>query len=77
MKIDLHEHSMDCFRNETILMMNIPLKFLMTSLRISFGFDELFDGNLMSGPLLLLIAEKFGRFTPLSPTSIVRPLDLQ
>lgn len=53
---------------------HLPLKFLMTSFRMSLGFDELFVGNLISGPLLLLIAEKFGRFSPLSPTSISYPM---
>lgn len=43
----------------------------MTNLRISFGLDELFVGNLMAALLLLFGTEKFGRFSPLSPTSIV------
>lgn len=44
----------------------LPLKFLMTNFRISFGLDDPFVGILIGGPLLLLTAEKFGRFLPFS-----------
>lgn len=38
---------------------------------MSLGFDELFVGNFISDALLVPNAEKFGRFSPVSPTSIV------
>lgn len=58
--------------------MRVPLKFLMTNFRISLCIDGLFVGNLFSELLLLLIAEKFGRLSPLSSTSImnIKHLDL-
>lgn len=44
----------------------VPLKFLMTNFRISFGFDDPFVGILIGGPVVLFTAEKFGRFLPFS-----------